>query len=271
MLEYFNQEEALEKPDERDPTVHLEEILQEFAKVSSVKSSTESEVIDIELPEEGRTNESSPERPYHNPVYEALTGRYKIRLLHLSTSSSGDGQVIHGPLIQAQLADRPEFTALSYTWADLAGDRSLRGTLFLGPEWAALPITTNCAAALRCLRSRPDAGTVWVDAICINQDDTSERSQQVVLMRDIYSRARKVIIFLGDDGDQQTCEGQPAKSISMQGTRYESRGCGFVMVRRFRRYSAGHIGVGCGSSKRFCCRRRQSLCWAEARSRCLAY
>jgi len=44
---------------------------------------------------------------------------------------------------------------------------------------------------------------VWIDAICINQDNLDERSQQVSLMTDIYSKARRVIIWLGEDWDRK--------------------------------------------------------------------
>lgn len=43
---------------------------------------------------------------------------------------------------------------------------------------------------------------LWVDAICISQQDTAERSQQVQLMRRIYGSSDAVIAWLGpDDGD----------------------------------------------------------------------
>lgn len=159
------------------------------------------------LPDE-EIKDQSTENSSKNSVYKPLTGRHEIRLLRLSPALSGDDQVLHGTLLLSQLGDRPEVTALSYTWADISGDRSCSETIFIGPEWEALPITRNCAAALRRLRSTRDAVVVWADAICIDQDNVGERSHQVGLMRDVYSRARKVVAFLGDDGDNQTPEGQ---------------------------------------------------------------
>lgn len=43
------------------------------------------------------------------------------------------------------------------------------------------------------------SGFFWVDAICINQDDLEERSAQVQIMPQIYSKASCVIVWLGDD------------------------------------------------------------------------
>ncbi|KAJ9424452.1 heterokaryon incompatibility protein-domain-containing protein [Fusarium oxysporum] len=43
---------------------------------------------------------------------------------------------------------------------------------------------------------------LWVDAICINQKVLDERAQQVNLMREIYSRASSVLVWLGRATDQ---------------------------------------------------------------------
>ncbi|KAJ2893719.1 heterokaryon incompatibility [Zalerion maritima] len=44
----------------------------------------------------------------------------------------------------------------------------------------------------------------WIDALCINQEDKPESAAQVATMRDIYSRADKVRVFLGKEiGPQQ--------------------------------------------------------------------
>lgn len=158
----------------------------------------------------GSGNETTSHHSYSSRLYRPLRGPDEIRLLHLSPCSEGNSQVIHGTLVPAYLSERPEFTALSYTWADASGNRSRFETLFMGSEWVPLPITANCAAALRRLRSSSQVRVIWVDAICIDQRNTSERGHQVGLMRDIYSRAVKVISFLGDDapGLEQSSEGK---------------------------------------------------------------
>ncbi|OQV07916.1 hypothetical protein CLAIMM_12270 [Cladophialophora immunda] len=45
--------------------------------------------------------------------------------------------------------------------------------------------------------------TIWVDAICINQDDEAEKSRQIRLMSAIYRGATEVFIWLGD-GNERT-------------------------------------------------------------------
>ncbi|KAM6524462.1 hypothetical protein FSOLCH5_005064 [Fusarium solani] len=43
---------------------------------------------------------------------------------------------------------------------------------------------------------------LWVDSLCINQDDLAERENQVQLMSDIYSKASRVLIWLGEEDGQ---------------------------------------------------------------------
>ncbi|TEY54139.1 hypothetical protein BOTCAL_0242g00090 [Botryotinia calthae] len=62
-----------------------------------------------------------------------------------------------------------------------------------------LQVKTNLAAALKHLRLADESRWVWIDAICIDQANIPERSQQVSMMRDIYAHANKVLIWLGDE------------------------------------------------------------------------
>jgi hypothetical protein len=59
------------------------------------------------------------------------------------------------------------------------------------------PIGHNLHLALLHLRSPTHSISIWIDAICINQADTMERNSQVSLMAFIYTRATKVVAWLG--------------------------------------------------------------------------
>lgn len=85
------------------------------------------------------------------------------------------------------------YNALSYTWGT---NTNLRPIVCSGSQ---LWVTTNLEGALRHLRDRKETVTYWIDQICINQDDLAERGQQVGLMPRIYSQARQVTIWLGDE------------------------------------------------------------------------
>ena len=94
----------------------------------------------------------------------------------------------------ASLADRPNFSALSYVWGDAASTENItvQGLQF--------PATVNLIAALRQFRAMAGEYSrrpIWIDAICINQSDISERNSQVLLMASIYRMAQPVIGWLG--------------------------------------------------------------------------
>lgn len=129
-------------------------------------------------------------------VYGTLGSTDQIRLLLLSKGSFNDP--VHGTLVVARLSSNIEFQALSYTWADAAGDDSHSEVMFLGPRWDVFMVTANCKAALRRLRQEDQDCMVWVDAICIDQGNHSERNHQVGLMRRIYSAASEVFVYLGE-------------------------------------------------------------------------
>ncbi|KAH7306078.1 ankyrin repeat-containing domain protein [Rhexocercosporidium sp. MPI-PUGE-AT-0058] len=55
-----------------------------------------------------------------------------------------------------------------------------------------MAVTKNAYLALRDLRYKEQDRVLWIDALCINQDDTEERGQQVQQMGSIYSKAERV-------------------------------------------------------------------------------
>ncbi|KAK3320443.1 heterokaryon incompatibility protein-domain-containing protein [Cercophora scortea] len=86
----------------------------------------------------------------------------------------------------------PPYVTLSYVW----GSRRAREEISLGGvPWN---VTVNLASALRYLRDKTRMRLLWVDAMCINQSDDEERSHQVQMMGQVYSKCQEVAIFLGD-------------------------------------------------------------------------
>ncbi|KAF6830763.1 heterokaryon incompatibility protein [Colletotrichum musicola] len=133
--------------------------------------------------------------------YEPLLNRNDIRLLHLE---SGNGaSLLHASFSTSNLdAEGTAYDALSYTWADSLGNTDCCRPLFVGLFWDIVPITRNCEQALRSVRhSTGKPRKIWVDSVCINQNDANERSFQVALMTRIYSRATEVLVFLGPAAD----------------------------------------------------------------------
>jgi hypothetical protein len=71
-----------------------------------------------------------------------------------------------------------------------------------------LTITENLEAALRQLQQSDKPITLWVDAVCIDQTNLFERSEQVRSMGRIYHQAERVIVWLGPQSplrDDQIC------------------------------------------------------------------
>ncbi|OTB03860.1 hypothetical protein M426DRAFT_23382 [Hypoxylon sp. CI-4A] len=115
----------------------------------------------------------------------------EIRLLELSPAPEHSSP-IECALRLVKLGDNPNFEALSYTW----GGKGAGQHIFLnGLEF---PVFENLEAVLRRLRYPNKPRTVWIDALCINQDDLEERASQVKLMRAVYETAVGVVIWLGE-------------------------------------------------------------------------
>jgi hypothetical protein len=114
---------------------------------------------------------------------------HSIRLLKLLPGSFHS--VIEIELMEVSLYALPDYEALSYAWDSETPDRQ---AICEGKE---LAITQNCTEALRRLRgSKPRL--LWIDSICIDQSSWEERNHQVQRMGEIYSKAKSVIIWLGE-------------------------------------------------------------------------
>lgn len=115
----------------------------------------------------------------HQPLDPLLP---EIRILKLLPSASFDAPLecwlVHRPLY----GESPGYEALSYVW----GEPKFTSEITLNNEQYF--ITPNLELAMRYLRRSSEERILWVDALCINQNDLVERSQQVLLMKDIYAR-----------------------------------------------------------------------------------
>lgn len=72
----------------------------------------------------------------------------------------------------SQLAGQ-KYEALSYAW----GDPTKSHEIFVNGK--VLKITTNLHVALQYLRQPDVARVLWIDAICIDQENISEKNHQV--------------------------------------------------------------------------------------------
>ena len=129
--------------------------------------------------------------------YLPMKADREIRLLYLEPGSSKS--LLSCSLRVVTLSKTPVYEALSYTW----GEPVFSALMKCSPS-GQICITENLSVALCHLSLKDRVRVLWVDAICINQQDLVERSQQVSLMRDIYEGADPVIVWLGkDDGNAE--------------------------------------------------------------------
>ena len=124
-------------------------------------------------------------------TYSSLPSDGSIRVLELQPGTLSEP--IECRLSVVNLSCSPVYDALSYEWG-----KALTPTGILC-DGAYHRITVNLDLALRHFRKTTETRILWVDAICINQDDDVERTQQVTLMGDIYRTADIVLAWLGPD------------------------------------------------------------------------
>lgn len=120
-------------------------------------------------------------------------GQDYIRLIHVQQWD--DGQVVQCGVVEVPIEDAPPYEAISYTW----GDPSQLAWIRVNGK--RLQVRRNCEYVLRQSRWCGELGYIWIDAICINQCDTREKSSQVQLMGRIYKAAVRVLACIGPHAD----------------------------------------------------------------------
>lgn len=142
----------------------------------------------------------------HPVLYEELqSSSAQIRLIRLNRDDTNRSGHVSGELTTFSITDPhcPPFTTVSYTWGD-------------GKEYCDEPIQLNgyntlvlknVLALLRMLFSTSSEtfnlaqDWFWIDSICINQENLSERTSQVKLMGQIYRQAKATIVWLSEESD----------------------------------------------------------------------
>ncbi|CZR43997.1 uncharacterized protein FPRO_13805 [Fusarium proliferatum ET1] len=127
----------------------------------------------------------------------------ELRLLRVEP---GDTDVIRVELRTVKSRTSQRFWALSYVW----GARENPATIVLNDQ--PFSITRNLYNALYQYRRHifegygsDDRALLWVDAICINQNDQVEKSIQVPRMSEIYGQCERVLAWLGPvDSDEES-------------------------------------------------------------------
>ncbi|KAK8052397.1 hypothetical protein PG993_003782 [Apiospora rasikravindrae] len=132
-------------------------------------------------------------------IYNSLSLKQdEFRLLRLHPASTRKAPILIDLFkIEHCSSEVPIYDAISYQWGDPNDRRSLTAN---GQD---ITVTCSLYTALTYMRHESLTIILWIDGVCINQDDTAEREQQVLRMGSIFSGAQCVRIFLGEaeDGD----------------------------------------------------------------------
>ncbi|CAK7234008.1 hypothetical protein SBRCBS47491_008804 [Sporothrix bragantina] len=123
-------------------------------------------------------------------AYTELAPR-QIRMLQIHPAASHSDPIVCSLFIWSIDIPPAPFEALSYTWGD-AQER-----YWISIDGLAFQVAPNLLGALQRFRLTGEPRYLWVDAICINQDDLTERGSQVQFMDLIYQRAARVVVWLG--------------------------------------------------------------------------
>jgi hypothetical protein len=149
-----------------------------------------------------------PSRRREEFKYRPLPNEWSIRLLEVIYPKSRDE--IYCSLVVKDVRSKPWYNCLSYTWGDPFPAKASPRKV----DWGArdysiicnnktLKVTKNLRDAIWGLATSGRSGRrlhqIWIDAVCIDQDNIPERSAQVLQMHNIYRLAQSVIIWLGPE------------------------------------------------------------------------
>ena len=167
-----------------------------FSQDPPRKHSHETSCYNFRQVQRRRHSQQSSERYSYNPLPKDGSN---IRLIELL---GGDDPQIRCSMHVVDLEDtrsipgngqRGKYEALSYTWQS----QTLSDSIICNGKL--LSVTPILHEALRTLRKATGSRLLWIDQLCINQEDVTERNSQVRLMRLIYNRADLVIAWLGPE------------------------------------------------------------------------
>lgn len=118
------------------------------------------------------------------------------------------------------------YETVSYAW----GNDTHR--LSMTVDGCSLSVPVNTVAALRRLRLLDRPRRIWIDAVCIDQQNVDERNHHVAMMREIYSNASENLIYLGEASSKTTkaaVDSLSAISAEIRGATYGRAGLGYLL------------------------------------------
>lgn len=182
----------------------------------------------------------------HRPLHP---GGRTIRVLSI-VPSADVSSIIQVNLNEISLDEDALPQALSYVWGDA------KDTILIEVNGKEFRVTRNCEQALRHLRHATEPKSLWIDAICIDQQNVAERGQQVGLMAEIYRSAPGILAWLGPrtkDGNATAGNGDLRMAVAFITDVAAQNGADFQTFYNaiVRKWSARWSGVISGMSRIF--------------------
>ena len=125
-------------------------------------------------------------------VYQSLQSPEHIRLLDLGDED--EYRLSWNPPLRIVSFPRnecPPYECVSYAWITNRRDIELELE-----DGRVIMITSSIETALPFLTNATRTGYLWIDQICIDQDNIPERNAQVAMMGDIYREAQRLLVWL---------------------------------------------------------------------------
>ncbi|KAF2664373.1 HET-domain-containing protein [Microthyrium microscopicum] len=132
--------------------------------------------------------------PYEYSELPPGDQRKCARFLEILPGTAQDD--INCQLHQHYLDNAPPYETLSYCWGTTANRTPVQ------IDGSTLYITKNLRRALFHLRHETQSRLMWVDAICINQNDLPERAEQITIMRDLYRSSTQTVIWIHQGNEE---------------------------------------------------------------------
>ncbi|KAF7187979.1 Heterokaryon incompatibility protein 6, OR allele [Pseudocercospora fuligena] len=137
-------------------------------------------------------------------MYSSLAN-HEFRLLTLEPGQNGDWISCSLTVHSLEETPAPQFETVSYCWGNSGTPR------WININGSRCPVPPSSEQVLRRMRLPNLVRVLWIDAICINQNDLGERACQVAMMGQIYSYGLRNLIHLGSLQDDNA--GIPVQAL----------------------------------------------------------
>ncbi|KAK4892208.1 hypothetical protein LTR27_009217 [Elasticomyces elasticus] len=185
----------------KDPTtiLHTSQKLRELRKAQAQAQARNDEVRRRRIEyhkNQALKNGLARDRTYSYSNRKLDTSLLEVRLVVVESALSTTTRV-KASIREARLVgpDCPAFEAVSYCWDLNEHGRPEMKEMELGGQVCLF--AASAVTALANLRHKRSERVLWIDAISINQHDSSEQMHQVGIMGEVYARSSQVLVWLG--------------------------------------------------------------------------